>query len=66
MYFQTPEAALANCGRAYLITDGHVKPSSTFSNDGFKSDLLKLNNNLRYKRIEYFDKIRLDKIIRYL
>ena len=31
MYFQTPDAALANWGRAYLICDGHVNPSSTFS-----------------------------------
>ena len=41
MYFQIPEAALASCGRAYLMTDGHVNPSSTFSNDELASDLLR-------------------------
>lgn len=40
MYFQIPLAALASCGRAYLIVEGQVKPSSTFSNDELVSDRL--------------------------
>lgn len=43
IYFQTPEAALASCGRAYLMIDGQVKPSSTLSYGELVSDLLEYN-----------------------